>query len=44
MTIPSTMRMPVFSRNHTTDFAEKPVPEPPCGELLVQVHANGHAR
>jgi threonine dehydrogenase-like Zn-dependent dehydrogenase len=38
--IPSSCRVPVFVGNKQIKFAEKSVPQPGPGQLLLQVHAN----
>ncbi len=39
-TIPSTCSSPLFAGNQTIKFAEKTVPEPETGQLLLRVRAN----
>src|SRR4051794_21502958 len=39
-TIPSKSRVPVFVGNKEIKFAERAVPEPGTGQLLLRVHAN----
>lgn len=39
-TIPSSARVPLFVGNKEILFAEKAVPEPEAGQLLLRVHAN----
>jgi threonine dehydrogenase-like Zn-dependent dehydrogenase len=38
--IPSSCRVPAFVGNKRIQFAEKAVPQPEAGQLLLQVHAN----
>src|SRR5580692_4115334 len=38
--IPSSCRVPAFVGNKQIKFAEKPVPQPGPGQLLLRVHAN----
>lgn len=40
LSIPGTMRVPIFPGNGAIEFAERAVPEPGEGELLVRVRAN----
>lgn len=40
VTVPSTMAVPVFAGEGRIDWAERPVPEPGPGQLLVRVAAN----
>lgn len=40
MTVPTTIKVPRFVGGGKIEWAEKPVPEPGPGELLVQVRAN----